>query len=110
VADYKTGSDFTSLAGVQDVAPDDTVTNVLDGKIYVYVGDANTALNLSSTDFSDEDLWEPADLAFHEGNTVQHGNVVYRYIGEDDEINLGTVNFSGRLAVPAKLEATRAER
>jgi hypothetical protein len=94
VPDYTTATDFVSSQGEQSLVSGNTVKRTSTGAIYVYVGDNNAALNLTTTDYGDDDLWELADVQLHAGNTVQVGSSVYRYNGEDDTLNFGTENFS----------------
>jgi len=96
VADYTNLADYVPSDGLVILFEGDTV-KLGDpagiGMIYRFVGDDLSWLNLATTDYDDDDLWEPAELELHEGNTVQVGDFVYRYKGEDDDFNLGITNY-----------------
>ncbi|KPL11372.1 hypothetical protein AMJ85_03690, partial [candidate division BRC1 bacterium SM23_51] len=105
VADYNMSlADFLWTDGWVTVVEGDTVRVDFTGgffQIYRYVGEDNDGegvlLHLPGQDYSDDDYWEPAELEIHEGNTVQVGNFVFRYMGDDDDLNLCTQAYGGAL-------------
>jgi hypothetical protein len=78
----------------------DTVAHA--GIFYRYIGADNDGdgitLTLASQDYAnDVDNWGSAELALHYGNTVQVDDKVYRYTGDDDDVNLSQQTYGSLL-------------